>query len=300
MKLFFRNSILRFWIEQGIALGILFFAWIKSGHHFCVLDVQYSQAQLPFIAAEILQKKHWLLFDSGSISPLSLNQNVLEKFSIDSEGEEFSINLFGEKFPTKYYCVPLMKLGGIRLKKIRTQMENPAFFSSTVLQRSRHDDLTLDPVRSGSLGIPIIKGIGTFLDFPSSRVGFCDPKLMPKIHFEKRIGVPIIPLAHGIGIEIATELGTFKMLIDTGSTYSVLHPSCIKEIKKSEENRRLKKHFFEAVHLGSFRIRKFSVLLLEYDLGSFDIDGVLGMDFLRKFQLIIDYQRQKIWMEPNS
>lgn len=133
--------------------------------------------------------------------------------------------------------------------------------------------------------------------------------------FEYKYDVPFITLPvkiSGNGYDLLLEVDTGSdRVIDINTPFVKSHnlldiqkPFAISHISSSDEGSgELRNVFFDEVSVGPYILPKvagaFSTLT-EGMQGKSDIDGTVGNNFLKRFNMIIDFNAQKLYLQPNN
>ncbi len=167
----------------------------------------------------------------------------------------------------------------------------------------------------GILGYDFLSRFVTLIDYEMALISFFEPD-----SFESPPGAAVMeaPLIHNVfSVEASLDSicrGTF--LIDTGASNSMLQKSFAEEHGLSdgregkdivilgaggEEYAFLTR--FDSFEIGGFSVEDPVFAISETDSGiaAFKgISGIIGNDILHRFDLILDYKRQRIRLEPNG
>ncbi len=131
-----------------------------------------------------------------------------------------------------------------------------------------------------------------FLDFPHSRIIACDSfaKLKAKkLANDRWIRVPFEVNRMGIVFQVETDVGIHKFSLTTTCTTSTLNPS----ITQSKETFTTSKFC-----VGEREFRTTLLDSLEFPDIVHEIDGFIGMDFLKKYAVYLDYSNKTAYFEP--
>ncbi|MBI5346463.1 MAG: hypothetical protein HZB76_04910 [Chlamydiae bacterium] len=268
----------------------------SEGYHVCI-PVKFNSANLPVAKVQIEKKEFYFLVDLGSGIPLSVDHEILKKI-VDKEslGIATTINIRGNEYKTQSYFIPRLKIGNLSfgLPRIREICDEDI--------NSRSYGIPLKKTL-GIVGRPLLNKVNLLLDFPRSRIiasnqlnklkkmGF-DLSCFTKVPFEKGNA--------GIIILINTDLGIKRFLIDSGSTSTLISPVFFKGIELFK-----KKYDMFVFTSLKFLIKdqdfgKNDLCLLNFDAANFDFDGILGMDFLRKHTMYIDFVNKFVYVKKEE
>ena len=153
----------------------------------------------------------------------------------------------------------------------------------------------------GYLGRGLLKKVNLLMDMECSKVILTNSfKKLKKsgydlTNFEK---IPFELIPKGILMLVDTDLGRMKLVLDTGCTFSMLHgflsPQNIEEDAYSYGFPTFKSTHFtmNGIDFGS---QTFYFIDMTEALN--DIDGFLGMDFIKKHVMYIDFLRKILYIQ---
>ena len=105
--------------------------------------------------------------------------------------------------------------------------------------------------------------------------------------------------------------GPYQFLLDTGATHTVVASRVAKKLKVSDGRMErlitaggaipVSIGWFKELRIGQVRIPKPQVAVADLALlASFNVDGILGGDYLRSFSVVIDYLKHRIRFDTQS
>jgi len=108
---------------------------------------------------------------------------------------------------------------------------------------------------------------------------------------------------------MVNEHGPFRFLLDTGASNSILSASVADGLHirsgRSEilltagGNIPVTLRTIQAFQIGEARLKNAEIAVADFSLlQTLEIDGILGGDYLRKFKVSIDYEKQVVQIEP--
>jgi hypothetical protein len=246
----------------------------------------------PLIHSEIQGKKIDLLVDSGACEHLYISKEILGQVRKSEEIGHVKIHdLRGNSYDWKIHSVQDIKIGSLDLLNYDVVEETPDFHEHTGLGSSLRDSSSQDS--GGRVGWRFFENHATLFDFPNSSIHMA--KKMDDLKGEglfKQKGFIAVPFAiqdGAIVLTIKTDLGSHKMILDTGSTYCILSRS--------------------KVDVANIRYYSSSKLLINgCDFGDWEfaltditdlinIDGVLGADFFLEHAVCFDFANQTAYIQ---
>jgi len=180
--------------------------------------------QLPLVSTEIQGKKYKLEIDTGTQMPLSLCKEVLANIEKENFGNSHRIDFRGNKYVSPLYKINGVKIDNYQLDQVETKEESNYFDDEAgVLVH-----LGGEKIHSGRIGRNFFSGKNIFFDLKHNTLILC--KHLGDLtkngyktdHF---IPVPFSCTKEGIIFEIATESGSKKFALDSGSTLSIIRSS---------------------------------------------------------------------------
>lgn len=163
------------------------------------------------------------------------------------------------------------------------------------------------------LGLPLFKNYVITLDFAHKNIRV-DDRNEPVQNDNKWINFPYrYHPKEGLVIGITDKSKYFNMVLDTGATMSIVAGRSLSEKfnnslntstgKVNEPNLRLEKNgepqtiriYLDNPLIGKLPIR---AAIMDGMPKEFESDGLLGMDFLKRYMVKIDQKNQKLWIRP--
>jgi hypothetical protein len=246
--------------------------------YFTRIPVTFSQRNDPIIEVSLESNTYPLKLDLGSSFSFSLGEEVLEKISKVKYGTSRWYDFKGNPYESPIYIIPEIGVGDLNFISMFINQDSKEFHVSATLIG--------DPLQfSGVIGWPILEKYNLLLDFPHSAVyASKDLSLIQEaaLFSDHLLAIPFEAHPDGIILAVETDAGVHHLLLDTGTTTTAIRRP----------------------HLSS--TEKFSIMnhdfgecfVMPVDLSSqFDFDGVIGMDFLCKHSLFIDYSNKTLFID---
>lgn len=286
-----------FWFFASIvclACFIGYFGNFFQKDPYARIPIAFGKARCPIAAVTIGGSSYPLEVDLGSMAFLSLDPNLLFHIEKEDHGSVPWLDLKGNLYHSRCYLLSEIQIGGIPMKEVLADEQQDSFFRATSLSKEPTNNRPL-----GSIGRPLLKKINLLLDFPHSQMILTD-----NIKRLKREGyaidemtcVPFLWTRAGLVLAIETDLGKKNFMLDTGSTLVLIRSSLLDLQTLVEKEEGLLAFTTSQFQMGDtdFGIQD----LYRFDLTEelTEIDGVLGMDFMRKHLLYIDYPNRNIYI----
>jgi hypothetical protein len=279
-----------------LSLGAGYFFFQFSSYYFLIpvhWDEKY-RGGMPLVQIEIEEKKFQLELDLGTRMS-TLIQEELDKVDKKFYGTLSSTDVYGNSYETLIYKIPQVKVDALSLPMMKIRGESTEFIKNNMLYGNPDETPC-----SGRAGREIFENKNFLLDFVRSKIILCkDFKCLSKSGYKLKdfIQAPLHVNDLGFCLQIETDAGIKTLLLDTGCSISIVG-------KKSLENQLAVESFEEVaiwstdkLMIGSknFGPQKFN--LFEISSLMSEIDGILGMDFLRKHAIFIDKDQLTAYVE---
>ncbi len=265
-----------------IGFYLSFFLYPKPYFH--CLDVEYSKSSMPITEITIQDKKYFATIDLGNKIPLSLSKKNLSNLRKKERKEKTEWRDFnGKKYFTNSYLLSEIKLKEMIIKNVIASEVNEECLKNTTIAGT-------PDLEEQYIGRPIFEKFKVLLDFKNDKIFISnDLKKLKNLGFDisTYVKVPCKKARSGLVLEVKTDLGNKKLSIDTGFTITALRNSpAIRAIEKK-------------YGIPIYKNKKFQIQ--DKDFGPFDlffidittelseIDGFLGMDFLKHHTIYIDF-----------
>lgn len=260
------------------------------------IPITFSRSDTPVVTVEIEGKLYSLEVDLGSKFQISLNKTVLESI-IDKKvnGVAKWRDTKGRFFESPSFLISHMSMGDLALKDLVVKQEDDVYIANGALW----SELETPYQKSGAIGRPLLEKTNLLLDFPGCKIFPCNNgKQVETAGFflNQMVQVPFESGPKGIILQIESDVGLLRLALDTGTTINIVRASRL-------EDRECKKN---AHGFPVFTSSKFSMggndfgttSLILYDLSPElkEIDGLLGMSFLKNHTLYIDYQKKILYI----
>ncbi len=257
-------------IILGCVLAILTAViWVAGASTNCVRwPITFGPYNTPYTEVNIDGEIYPLEINLGTKFALALNRKILTQISKKPSSMITSRDFAGQQNEFQSYYVSKVKIGDLTYKNV------------LVREISEADQF---PDDSGVIGRPLLEAENLMLDFPNSTILVTkdNAHLQARGYFlEDMVNVPFTTGRLGIILQVETDWGTTKLLLTTGASHSHLKAFFTGNSKQELQSARF---VIGGKDFGSmiFATRNFSNELLE-------IDGILGMDFLKAHTVYID------------
>ena len=262
---------------------------------------RFSSFRLPILTIEIAGKTLLVGLDLGLSGEASIAQNILSEI----DKKEFlqshtTYGLRGTKYSTNIYKLPEIRIGGKVFLNSRVEEENIKFLEdATVISAS--DDVEYEQMQiEGRLGWEIFQPTNLFLDLRNCKMAFCDSCVSLRREgyaIETFTKVPLLLDRREIEFTAITSNGPLRCLLDTGSTWNVLH-TAPKNEETIEQMAQQEKVLIPGFQIGEIPLSNIAFKPLPVVL-PIQIGAILGMDFFFEHQIFIDFTNSVIYISPS-
>lgn len=257
-----------------LGIGVLLWHPFSKGYYY-PLAVSYDKYDYPLITTELQNSSCTLAVRVGSRFPLFLRQETLDAVNKSTGETQVLYNIDGQPHELSSYIIPKLRIGDLILENL------------LAYQSDGEDHGVLGKFLGGEFNL--------LLDFPHSRIVACDTfkKLLAKELVSKDwVRVPFEIQRAGIVFHADTDFGSRRLAINTTSTFS--HLSTF--VFPSETSYVSSTFSLGGQQLGNISFD--SIDLPETLLN--EIDGFIGMDFLKEHAMYLDYTHKVAYVAPSN
>ncbi|MBU6384152.1 MAG: hypothetical protein KGR16_07575, partial [Verrucomicrobia bacterium] len=258
-----------------------------------------SAYKIPTTYVEIQGHKYAMEIDLGSKTALTLHKSVLEQIKKTSAGTSRWMNVKGEKYETPKYSIQEVKIGNFSVHNASSKEESGNFANhgSILVQ----DSACQAEQQAGRIGRDLFSHHNLFLDCHRLVCFICShvqDLRKSDYQLDRFTQTPMHMTSDGVVIEVDTDIGAKRFLLDTGSTISVIRNIDIPE--------KIAFHNAMPVYESSkFLIRgtdfgKQILYLLDISPDFKDSDGILGMNFFNEHAVFLDFTKNVVYIGRSS
>lgn len=250
-----------------------------------VIPLTFPDTFTPCVATHIQGGIYYLKINFDSKLPLTLNKDILEKIEKSPHGTLEWTTEKGEKFSAPSYLVPSIKVG-------------ETVFKDVIICATREEEPEGGAV--GEIGRPLLIQHSLFLDFPHSMmiVGENLSSLQKAgLYVGKTVKIPFKLNRGGIVVKVSTDLGLYKFSLSTSASHIIIRANQVKNLLQKQVLDTSPE--IESIRFGlageEFGYQK----LYPYDLTDIlhEIDGSIGMDFLKHHSLYYDFKNLNAYID---
>lgn len=286
------------------AIGILLLALPYPSN---LIPIDFFPNSLePSTTVKIQGNEFKCLVDLGCGPALVLKEKSLNKLIQKKEISKTCFSdLEGNLYPTAIFklsdlMIGNMKFRGLELLKDHDDFHFNAQFGSvmTDFEKKEKAQRRIDRL-DGKIGWQAFLSYDCFIDFPNSALTlrekgsgkkWCSPK--------KFVSIPFTLDALGISISLESDSGIYRILLDTGASFSFIKKSIARKIDLREVEPGSGDVYFPSnkLKLGdcNYGPWEFGV----YDISdAWKIDGCLGADFFLEYAVYLDFQNHIAYIQ---
>jgi hypothetical protein len=264
-----------------------------------LIPVTFNFNETPLIMAEIEGTLYPLQIDLGSKFPLTLSAKTLESIPKKPYGISEWRDAKGLSYNSPACVISKIKIGEFTLTDLITSQEDESSLANGTWWNDSKDGTRSADNYAGSIGRPLLEKTNLLLDFPHSIMFISNDiqKLTKEgFNFDKMVKIPCSIERGNIILKADSDGGTLRLFINTGATVSFVRTS-----RLAHQNCKEEKHGFLTFETSRFIIGgkdfgKMQLYLFDITPDLHEIDGCLGMDFLKKHVIYIDYSNKFVYI----
>jgi hypothetical protein len=288
-----------------IAFCIFSFAicivWNSSIHkkQYSRMPIVFGSANTPKTEVEIQGKKHLLDIDFGCKFQMVLNNEILSSLEKEPYGTLQGRDVKGNTYSSSAYQIKKIKIGGHSFKDVIVKEINKRYVLNSVLYIEKNDKNEVFNDKFGVIGRALLERMNLLLDFQNSIIIECDDiKNLEQIGYSAN---NLTPSSFDIGptgliLTVNTTIGKTRLSLDTGSTVSIIRSSFVKEDVPKKQEYGLSYINTSMFEIGNRDFGRMNLYLYDVTPELHEIDGLLGMDFLKNHVVYIDYKHKMIYI----
>ncbi len=246
-----------------------------------------------------------LQLDTGYSGGIKLNEKEMGQIEDKNPSRVVSTaDIKGNLYHTQEFIIPKIDLESIQYEDVTLSKENSYFLEegSVVLKLNKKKKMT--PKEQGRLGLQVLQKKNLYLDLPHEKLylaeNFQDFARKHSLPFDDFIILPFEQEANLIFLWIETDLGKKRFLLDTGGSHSLLSKSLLSTDKIIEKKEGWSAYQTKQFRIGGHDFGEIELFLFEIGTDLENFDGILGLDFIRKHGIFIDFQTHKIYIRHSN
>ncbi len=262
----------------------------RQGAYFLPIKIsKFTAANQPCLSAEIDQKTISVMLDLGFRGQFGFSSDVLK--TIENKTYLQSTTMYGicgAAYKENLFKIPKISVGSVVFSEPEVHEYSETFHIDATLIEGNEQPSSPEP---GKVGWELFGNINLFLDLKHSKLSFCDSlsTLVRQGYQEEAfVKVPLLLDRGLVEIEVQTELGLFRCMLDTGSTWNVLNT----------ENRAYEQTYVTArrelflINSTNFGPLDFHLVPIKMPIA---IEGILGMEFFQEHCVFLDFSEHSVY-----
>lgn len=251
----------------------------------------------PLVEVELEGKKYPVKLDLGAECQFAFFEEILKEIP-EKKFVKFitTTDVKGNRYKVSSYSVPHVKMKNFAFENVAILEEARDFATKGAVLWRRGDKKQSHIPFVGRIGRECFRSNNLFIDFPNS-VLFVTSNLeqLKMDHW------PVCDLFEtsfemgrwGIILSIETDIGLKRFVLDTGTSASILKKAHA-ELPSEKQVFTTTKFSINGHDFGPIDLSLFEMT------SSIDADGLLGLDFLKKHAIYIDFKNKKAFIGPSS
>lgn len=248
---------------------------------------------LPQVTLTIGGKEVLLLLDTGSRNALHLPIEVINTIpnKVEQANKIKSIDLSGNINESRQFIVNNLELGSFIFKNVDVlEYKNWGLAISSENSRKQQGEESFSVI-----GLDLFKDYLLTINFPERQLIISDEYNSYAMLDNTWISLPFVIDKEGIVISVSDGIKTYKMVLDTGATFSIIKESSLAQ--KTIQINKDDGYQFIDLKVNNLDSNKIKAIILDSLPAEFQADGLLGGDFLNKHIVKIDFKNKKLWFK---
>ncbi len=264
------------------------------------LSLNFTDSGLPCVDISVEGNICPVVIDLGSRLEMNLQSEVLQSLSKFPAGTEEWRNFRGIEFTRINYKIPEIKLGSLCFKnsiateELLNEEECHIIWRDPSVEKKHRKTV-------GSLGRKLFKSVNLLFDIRNSKmIATNDFNRLKNSGYDLKtyLEIPFVFHPKGIMLNIDADIGNLRLLLDTGTTSTVIHEYLYPaDTDKIFDYRGLPIFSSEKFCIKDRDFGPIDLYFLKMTEKLYDIDGLLGMDFIKEHVIYVDFSKNKIYIQ---
>lgn len=290
------NYFLIFFVIFVISISAYFYCTKKNLSR---IPITVGYANIPQVKVEIQGEEFLLDVDSGSKFQLTLNKGVLTQLKKTPCGTLQGKDAMGNSYESPAYSIRRINIGRHVFENVVVKEVNDDYVAHTTFHTGEEQIGENLKRGSGTVGRDLLEKMNLLFDFQNGIILECnDIKHLKKAAYSLDDLVPI-PLERGrtgVILNVDTDWGILRLSLDTGSTLTLIKHSLLKNSDLKQQECELPHLSTSKFKIGNKDFGNLKMYLFDITSELHEIDGVLGMDFLKNHVVYINHQDHVIYV----
>jgi hypothetical protein len=254
------------------------------------IPITFDSAGTPVAIVEIQGEEFFLDVTLGSKLQLELSKSILNTLEKEPYGKLERKDLKGVPYEEAGYLISEIKIGD-------------RSFSNMIVGELSDDTTESDEEilnrKFGTIGRALLEKMNLLLDFRNSvMIGCNDTNDVEQAGYrlESMTMIPFESGRDGNILTVHTDLGKLRLAIATGCTVSLIRSSLLQDNELEESEYGLPCFTSSQFMIGNKDFGELNLYLYDITPEFDEIDGVLGMNFLKRHVVYIDFQNNVLYV----
>ncbi len=280
-----------------ISLVIWFF---KEKPYYTNIPIRFTSGSIPLVEIEIQGKEYTVEIDLGSEFQLTLAKKVIDQLYKQSCGTLVSRDMKGRAYKKLAYRIPLVKMNNISFSDVLIDEQSEEFIENNLFWTDPSSNRKVGN-KVGVLGRELIETKNLLLDFKNHKFLITNDVKKLKddgYNLAEFAKLPFEMTRTGAVLVVDTDMGKVRLSVDTGCTVSLLRASHLpKETPTQDEKYNLPLVTTSQFEIGEKNFGPMDLYLIDIAPQLHEIDGLLGMDFLKKHIVYLDHAKKIAYIQ---
>lgn len=279
-----------------LTVAITTFWYSKAKTYHIPIPLEFNESNIPVAKITIEKSTYLFELDLGSKLQLTMEPDSLKPLSKTRYGSGTWFDILGKQYEYPRYKLTEVEIGSLHVKPVFV-IEKPRNINSILWNSSKKKKIS----SIGHIGRPLLSRFNLLLDFKRNLMFFSNSfsKLRKNGYDLKNfLKVPFEISSNGIFFNVQLDSQNLKLLLDTGSTLTILNEKHMKSLPL-----RIEKNFptqtIEKFKISGHDFGPKKVYYLNFPFPFQEIDGALGMDFLKNEVIYLDFKKNLAYIKIN-
>lgn len=265
-----------------------------------VFVTKLTEIRVPCIEVEVENRTVTAEFDLGFSGFVKLSKNFLEKIKNKKfKTSDYSYGIRGKKYEIKVYEIPSIQIGSKKFLNLEVDERSDEFNYDAILDHSESPQ----KFEECTLGWKLFRDTNLFFNLRKGEIAFCeDLSILENQGYDlsRFSSAPLILERGVIELEIETNVGPLRCMLDTGATRNFLNTP-LKEGQSLEQAYTGPEEYVETpfLRINGIDLGPAKFLPIPLNLPIY-IDAILGMDFFVRNFIYLDFKNQKAYFCPRD
>ena len=275
----------------GVFLTPTLERYYRKKNGFMTIPISFvGRFRRPVVLGKIEGQKYKLLIDLGCANPIELQPRCFDQIQYKIEIPACTVfDINGISHISNGFHLKKVSLGKIKVTDVDCFVDNESFIRSAKYSTSNSKEKEISERLAnidGRIGYPIFEHLCCYFQVRRSKIHFA--RSVKDFTFDSnKFHVVDLHFNKWWTIDVQTDFGLKRFLLDSGSTRSVLRSDTGVRLVRSN------------LKVGNLDLGNRKILL--YPINErYSLDGILGMDFFQRHDLVFDFKNRKLFIEKND